>query len=533
MSSLEQLRAQLDHETRELEKIEDALDYQNKRLGNLNGGYLSVVRQIIHIHERNLFPLIGYRHMLEDQIDFITTRMEWEVVKVHQIDKVPDISEGGLELALAPCASGALNDAVSVLKKAYERFDAECSPSNLYVLMNTSAPSDVALETLRLVSHVLGDEDDSWEAIRVLLTSNYFLEFFRRRSDFLMKYRDTLSPSLMLEIDLFCRDVNHSQYVLYDENVCLGVLGEWIRAIWNYYRCLYITAPIFIQDKSPATITEIKNALNTVTYREFSPLPITQPLLCDSKENKKQSISWGAPLTDSRKQSEQMVQSSEIPQESIDAVSRSSRGSAVSEGSKLYPPENQEKRVSDAYLGDSSFEASHRDEEQYDERSRVPREYEEERYGEYSNASVVSRKSDIVEVPDKRLTPAPPSTIFHQMVSRLNNPETVCEYTGEALEELKALLEWREQLEYSAQEVEREIEKEEELITTEIRQTQEGYDEDMLPIQEEFEALVRDFVEQYADTRATGKKFYWYVSEEQKRERTERRKYSMLSETTD
>lgn len=532
MSTLEKLREQLDHETRELEKIEDALHYQNQRLGKLNGGYLSVIRQIIQIHERNLFPLISCRHMLEDQIDFITTRMEWEVVKVRQIDKVPAISEGGLELALTPCASGALNDAVVALKKAYERFDAECSPSNLYVLMNTSAPSDVALETLRLVSHLLGDEEDTWEATRVLLTSNYFLEFFRRRSDFLMKYRDALSPSLMLEIDLFCRDVNHSQYVLYDENVCLGVLGEWIRAIWNYYRCLYITAPIFLQDKSPANITEIKDTLNTVTYREFPHLPIPPPLLCGTKESERQSISWGAPPSDSRKQSKQTMQSSEIPLEGTDAVSMSSRGSTVSEESKLYPSARQEKKVSNAYLEDSSSEAPNRNEKQYDERNQVPREYEEEISGEYPDEPVTSRRSEIVEVPDKSLTPAPPSSIFHEMVRRLNNPEIICASTGEALEELKALLEWKEHLEYCAQEVEREIEKEEVLITTEIRQTQEGYDEDMLPIQEEFEALVRDFVEQYADTRATGRKFYWFLNEEQGREKTERRKHSMLSETS-
>lgn len=535
MSTLEELRAQLDHEVSELGKIEDALQYQNARLGKLHGGYLSVIRDIIQIHDRNLFPLAGYRNMLEDQIDFLTTRMEWAVLKIKEIEKNPEISEFELEYALEPCALGALEDARKGLRDAYERFDSECSPASLYVLMNTSAPSTLALETLRIVAHILGEEDDSWDATRVLLTSNYFLEFFRRRSDFLMKQRDALSPSLLLEIDIFCRDVAHSQYALYDDNVCLGVLGEWIRAVWNYYRCLYITAPILIQDKSRSNVLRIKDTLEPLTFGELSPMPTIQPrLLLENNENEKRKLAWGAPPKNADAESPPVLEDSVLP-EGESRMIGDGTGSAFAEEEEVEPtvktssvPPEKDGIGSSSYLDATEMES------EVDKTQKVKLAFStttgERNEGYLEGES--SKKEEALAVPSSTRSPARPMSIFHEMVRPLEDPDIVEGPTKPILEELKALLEWRDHLEQCAQEVEGEIEKEEELITTEIRETQEGYDEDMLPIQEEFEALVRDFVEQYVDTRNTGKKFYWYLNQEEAGPRKQRRRYSMLNEAS-
>lgn len=533
MSTLEELRAQLDHEVNELGKIEDALQYQNSRLGKLNIGYLSVMREIIQIHDRNLFPLAGYRRMLEDQIDFITTRMEWTVLKIQEVDKVPEISDFSLEIALEPCAAGALEDARRGLMEAYEKFDTECSTTALYVLMNTSAPSDIALETLRVVAHILGEEDDSWEATRVLLTSNYFIEFFRRRSNFLMKQRDALPPELMLQIDKFCRDIKHSQYALYDDNVCLGVLGEWIRAIWNYYRCVYITAPVLLQDKTLSNLQGIKGALEELTFGELSPMPILKPrLLTEHGENDKRRLAWGEPPLNPDADSPSIIEDSVVLEMGGSAVvDVESSGNCLGQwasGENDLPTQGSGGRGNPYPTGnDNSLPSQSNMEKESKEMREAP---PDEARAEEEYEKEDGKREDKLELPKASLSPAPVSTIFHEMVRRLDDSDTAIGPSVNLLEELKTLMEWRDHLDLCLQEVVSEIEHEEELIATEIRLTQEGYDEDMIPRQDELEALVRDFVEQYVDTRNTGKKFYWYVNQEEAESKKHHQRHSMLNE---
>eukprot|EP00796_Vickermania_ingenoplastis_P011972 gene11972-8245_t len=263
---LRRLRQELNEEEAKLGAIEEDINLKSNEITVLREEYLGAVESIIYKHQPELLPLLAKRTSLEERKSFVESQVEWLSNKAVEQDKLASLEQFDELKALMPYAMEALRITRDKLNEAYDAFDQKCSLKALKTVSDYDCPPPVAIDVMRTVSHIRNEPDDSWDASRVLLTSNYFVEFFRRRSEQLMKERDVLPESSMEELERFCEDPMHSLDALYRASEPIGVFGQWIRATRDFYRVRYFTAPLLLMNKSAENAEAIHEVCRRLTF---------------------------------------------------------------------------------------------------------------------------------------------------------------------------------------------------------------------------------------------------------------------------
>lgn len=259
-SDLARLREELAREEAELVALENDVETKSAQLSYLHTEYTLNKTRLHHYYEPRLEPLRTITCAAAEKEALLLLQLEWlERLVVEQERR----SQGGVFNEVRDMRSAAeeyQKAAQQRLLRCYERIS-ECPEDALKMISQYACPPDDAIATMQLVMRVRGEapEDCTWAAAQVLLSYNYFHDFFVTRSESLLKRCELLSDALMSELELFCSNPHHTAAALYRISIPIGCMGEWLRAIRDVYRVRFVTAPVLLT-RSPATLRETQRA---------------------------------------------------------------------------------------------------------------------------------------------------------------------------------------------------------------------------------------------------------------------------------
>lgn len=259
------LRDELAQEQAHLSALEEDVELKAAQLGYLHEEYIANMEKIVYFYQPQLLPRLAIVNENQEKINFVKDQIAWLEKKVIEQEKKLRVGVFVETRDMRSFAEDALRPVKEELADAYEAFD-KCSDTSLVMMSNYSCPPDVAIETMRMVMRVRGEEDDSWKASQVLLTNNYFKAFFVSRSESMMKTKDLLDEALMEELERYCEKPEHSVEQLYKSSEPIGVLGQWLRAIRNFYRVRFYTAPVLLTDSTYASTKKAREACRRLTF---------------------------------------------------------------------------------------------------------------------------------------------------------------------------------------------------------------------------------------------------------------------------
>lgn len=259
------LRDELAQEQAHLSALEEDVELKAAQLGYLHEEYIANMEKIIYFYQPQLLPRLATVNENKEKMAFVKDQIEWLEKKMIAQEQKLRVGIFVEARDMKSFADDAMRPVMDELADAYESFD-KCSDSALVMMSNYSCPPDVAIETMRMVMRVRGEEDDSWKASQVLLTNNYFKAFFVSRSESLMKTKDLLDEPLMEELERYCEQPEHAVEQLYKSSEPIGVLGNWLRAIRNFYRVRYYTAPVLLKDTSYTSTKKAREVCRRLTF---------------------------------------------------------------------------------------------------------------------------------------------------------------------------------------------------------------------------------------------------------------------------
>ncbi|KPA82032.1 hypothetical protein ABB37_03204 [Leptomonas pyrrhocoris] len=244
---LARLREELAREEAELAELESDVEAKAAQLGYLHTEYTLNKMRLCHYYEPRLQPLRSTTCAAAEKESLLQLQIEWlERFVVEQERR----SQGGVFIEvrdMKPAAEEYEKKARQTLLRCYEHI-LECPEDALRMISQYACPPDDAIATMQLVMKVRGEplEECTWGAAQVLLSYNYFHDFFVTRSESLLKRCDLLDDNLMNELELFCANPHHAVAALYQVSIPIGCMGEWLRAIRDYYRVKLVTAPVLL-----------------------------------------------------------------------------------------------------------------------------------------------------------------------------------------------------------------------------------------------------------------------------------------------
>lgn len=268
----------LRHQQAELAAIEEDVQTKSAQLGYLHSEY-TINRNNCHYHyEPRLHPLLVQTYVAEQKEKFLAMQIAWLEEKTVQQAKR---SHGRVFVEahdMRPAAEELMKPAYQALLRSYQRIE-ECPEEDLRVISNYECPPDAAIETMELVMRVRGEEeaDCTWEAAQVLLTYNYFHEFFTNRSESMRKRIDFLPESVMDELEQYCARPEHAVEALYSISAPIGCMGEWLHAIRGYYIVKAITAPaLYDAANAKKNAKRARRWLNHMNFGDEAPLEVSE-----------------------------------------------------------------------------------------------------------------------------------------------------------------------------------------------------------------------------------------------------------------
>lgn len=259
---LARLREELACEEAELVALESDVEDKSAQLSYLHTEYTLNKTRLCHHYEPRLEPLRNITCAAAEKESLLLLQIEWlERLVVEQERR----SQGGVFIEtrdMKPAAEEYEKKTRQVLLRCYEHIS-ECPEDALRMISQYTCPPDDAIATMQLVMRVRGEpvEECTWNAAQVLLSYNYFHDFFVTRSESLLRRCDLLEDALMSELELFCANPHHAVAALYKISTPIGCMGEWLRAIRDYYRLKFVTAPVLLT-RDAATHRETQRARN-------------------------------------------------------------------------------------------------------------------------------------------------------------------------------------------------------------------------------------------------------------------------------
>jgi hypothetical protein len=273
---LVRLREELAREEAELNALENDVEDKAAQLGYLHTEYTLNKTRLCHYYGPRLEPLRTITCAAAEKEALLLLQIEWlERLIVEQERR----SQGGVFIEtrdMKPAAEEYEKKVRQALLRCYEHIS-ECPEDALHMISQYACPPDDAISTMQLVMKVRGEpvEESTWTAAQVLLSFNYFHDFFVTRSESLLKRCDLLDDALMSELELFCANPHHAVAALYQVSIPIGCMGEWLRAIRDYYRVKFVTAPVLLQRNAHThrETERARNWLKTVTLGEGDAAP--------------------------------------------------------------------------------------------------------------------------------------------------------------------------------------------------------------------------------------------------------------------
>lgn len=266
------LRDELEKEQAHLNALEEDVELTAAQLGCLHEEYIANMEKIIYFYQPQLLPRLASVAEAHEKRKLVEAEIAWLEKKVVEQEKRLRVGTFVEARDMKAYAEKAMQPVLEELQEVYEAFD-ECPERALITMSNYNSPPDVAIDTMRLVMHIRGEEDDSWSASQVLLTSNYFKAFFVPRSQSLLKTTDLLDENIMEELERYCEKPEHAVKELYKSSEPIGVLGQWLWAIRNFYRVRYYTAPVLLVDTTVDTTLKARAVLRRLTFGPSGQLP--------------------------------------------------------------------------------------------------------------------------------------------------------------------------------------------------------------------------------------------------------------------
>ncbi|KPI86240.1 hypothetical protein ABL78_4713 [Leptomonas seymouri] len=242
------LREELAREEAELIALESDVESKAAQLSYLHTEYTLNKMRLRHHYEPRLEPLRIITCAAAEKESLLVLQIEWLERYVVEQERRSQDSVFIEARDMKPAAEEYLKKAEQVLLRCYEHIT-ECPEDALRMISQYACPPDEAIATMQLVMRVRGEppEECTWGAAQVLLSYNYFHEFFVTRSESLRKQCDLLDDALMNELELFCANPHHAVDALYQVSIPIGCMGEWLRAIRDYYRVKLVTAPVLLR----------------------------------------------------------------------------------------------------------------------------------------------------------------------------------------------------------------------------------------------------------------------------------------------
>lgn len=267
---LARLREELAQEQAHLSALEEDVELKAAQLGYLHEEYIANVEKVLYFYQPQLLPRLALMNEYTEKMAWVKAQIAWMERKVVEQEKRLRVGTFVEVRDMKGHADDVLRPVMDELADAYEEFD-NCSDASLVIMSNYTCPPDVAIETMRMVMRVRGEEEDSWKASQVLLTNNYFKTFFVARSQSQLKTQDVLAEPLMEELERYCEKPEHSVEALYKSSEPIGVLGRWLRAVRNFYRMRYYTAPVLFRDTSYEATKKARDSLKRLTFGSAAP----------------------------------------------------------------------------------------------------------------------------------------------------------------------------------------------------------------------------------------------------------------------
>lgn len=259
------LRNELAMEQAHLSALEEDVELKAAQLGFLHEEYISNMEKIIYFYQPMLLPRLAIALENAEKKKFVQSQILWLEKKLVEQEKRLRVGTFVEARDMLHYAEEEMKPAKESLRDVYEAFE-NCSSEALKTMSHYSFPPETAMETMRMVLRVRGEEDCSWVASQVLLTNTYFKDFFVNRSEAMLKIKDVLEEDVFEELERYCEKPEHAVEELYKVSEPIGVFGKWLRAIRDFYRIRYYTSPVLFSNTSYEHVRKAKEALRRLTF---------------------------------------------------------------------------------------------------------------------------------------------------------------------------------------------------------------------------------------------------------------------------
>lgn len=249
----------------ELAALEEGVEIKSAQLGYLCNEFLANARSIEHYYEPKLQPLQIITYASQEKQAYIELQIKWLERCIVQADQRAHTGTFIFNRDMRDDAEALMKPAQQALFRSYEAIR-ECPRDALHTLSGYATPPEEFIDTLHLVMRLRGEDDCSWKAAQIILTVNYFTTFFVGRAEALLKVQDTLPDDLMLELELFCDRPEHSPQALFRRSTPIGCLGQWLRALRDYYRVKLVTAPVLLRDATAENTARVTALVQRITF---------------------------------------------------------------------------------------------------------------------------------------------------------------------------------------------------------------------------------------------------------------------------
>lgn len=259
------LRAELAKEQAHLSALEEDVELKAAQLGFLHEEYIANMEKIVYFYQPQLVPRLASFMESKEKKDFVQLQILWLEKKLVVQEKRLRIGTFVEARDMLSFATEEMKPVQEALTEVYEAFQ-RCDSDALKIMSHYNIPPQKAMETMRMVLRVRGEDDCSWSASQVLLTNNYFKDFFGNRSETMLKTKDVLSEDVMEELERYCEKPEHTAEELYKFSEPIGVFGRWLRVIRDFYRIRYYTAPVLFKNTTFDHVRKVKDALRRLTF---------------------------------------------------------------------------------------------------------------------------------------------------------------------------------------------------------------------------------------------------------------------------
>lgn len=259
------LRNELAMEQAHLSALEEDVELKAAQLGFLHEEYISNMERIAYFYQPQLLPRLALVMENTERRNFVQSQILWLEKKLVEQEKRLRVGTFVEARDMLPYAEEEMKPAKEALRQVYEAFD-RCATDALKTMSHYSCPPETAMETMRMVLRVRGEQECSWAASQVLLTNNYFKDFFVNRSETMLKMKDVLEEDVMEELERYCEKPEHAVQELYKVSEPIGVFGQWLRAIRDFYRIRYYTAPVLFSNTGREHVRKATEALRRLTF---------------------------------------------------------------------------------------------------------------------------------------------------------------------------------------------------------------------------------------------------------------------------